>query len=68
MSVNLDGKISIGRYNNGKCFVELMCETQIIVLAEIELEDFAKAITGMGERPAKLELYSWENKLAIKKK
>lgn len=59
----VNGKVSIGRYNNGPCYVEICDATHRLVHAEMELDEFAKALTSMGERPAKLSLYSNEPKI-----
>ena len=68
MKHELDCKVSIGRYNNvdGKCYVDIDSDGIIPrVLAEMEQSEFAKAITGMGERRAKLTLWVNDEKIDI---
>ena len=56
----IEGRVSIGRYNQGKYFIEISNKTCVIAIAEMELDEFAMAITGMGERAAEITLYQSE--------
>ena len=60
MPKRINGKVSIGRYNQGKCYIEISSDLNVVAIAEMELDEFAMAITGMGERPAEIILYNIE--------
>jgi len=60
----LEGKISMGRYTQGPCYIEICDNThRRLINVTMSEEEFAKALTGLGDRKAKLTLYFKEAEL-----
>lgn len=66
MEKKYKGKISIGRYSEsgkGDCYVEIEMEDNLTprVLFEMTQQEFAKAITGLSNRPGVVTVWVKDN-------